>query len=345
MAVEPSSSWAEDFMDTFGEDDGLDMDMTVTNMSQLGFPSQIDAQGEGSNVAFEYDLNNDIDFDAMQDSLTLSAGRSFMPGDLHDAVLRHDAVHVTQNTDEFFDGASDHLSALVSPATDNQIDAKNSQSRSMNIEPCAPHSRTCMASVLKVLQALHIPSSMCLSAGSTNHNSDYLQPRLTDHVLSTNKEALRLISDAMDCICSSSSQLQLVIAVLCNKITTWCRAMVRKELDRSPTLGRDVDRQNINHEDHIERVLHQPITIGEYSVNATLENKIRAQVVWSQLEHVERLAKTLSRCVQETDSPRSVSSEDTGTAGAIHKSLMVFLYRQLQAAKVEVTPLLKIGHG
>ncbi|KAL9126603.1 MAG: hypothetical protein Q9175_007892 [Cornicularia normoerica] len=123
---------------------------------------------------------------------------------------------------------------------------------------------------------------------------------MTDYVLSTNREAVRLIFNILEYTCSSSSQVQLVLTIICGKLIAWYRAMVRNRCENSSIMLSAVDKHNFNHEDHTERVLHQPITIDEYSINVTLEYKIRAQVIFDELQHVEALTKGLSQRVKET---------------------------------------------
>ncbi len=211
-----------------------------------------------------------------------------------------------------------------------------------------------------------MPPSVCFSAGAETSGSSTPQPRMTDSVLSTNREAVRLVSDMLECTCSLSSQLPLVLIIICGKLIAWYRAMVRNRnegSDNSALAWSVAQNDNNNHEDHTERVLHQPITVGDYSFDVTLENKIRAQVVFSELQAVEALIRNLSRRVEETrfgnlwnaaavrsGTGQTASSglakpDETGPAEAIQRSLTVFLYTQLQTANAEIDLILKGGHG
>lgn len=370
-AAESSSSWTEAITDTRNcENDKPDFGIKAIKKPSLGFPAETDAQGQGISgqkppavPAFEYNANNDIDFYAIYGSLTPSAFLSCMSDELSDTVLSHDAVPLTENTNDFSAGMGDHFSALFSPAPDYQVEAKSPQSRLEDTRPCTLNKRTCMVSALKTLQALHMPPSVCLSAGATTSSTSSPQPRMTDCVLSTNREAVRLIFDMLECTCSSSSQVQLVLTIICGKLIAWCRAIVRNGFENSSTMRSAVDKHNVDHEDHTERVLHQPITVGKYSINVTLEYKIRGQVVFDELHHVEALTKDLSRRVKETkfgkhwnasiarsgDGPtsslRSAKSDGPRPAEASHRSLTVFLYKQLQVAKEEITALIQSENG
>ena len=333
----------------------------------LGFPADVDVQGQGKNSQklpvipeFEYNLNDGLDFHGLCASQTPSALLACMPDELSDTALECDATASTQNTDEFSAEMRDCSSSIFSPAPNYRLKTSNLQGRLQGIEPCSNHARTCMVSALKILRALHMPPSLCLSAGAETSDSCSIQPRLTDSVLSTNREAVRLVSDMLECTCFLSSQMQLVLVIICSKLTAWYRAMVRNGYDGFdnssviwPTLNNNND--NINHEDYTERVLHQPFTVGEYTLDITLENKIRAQVVFSELHNVEALIETLSRRVEDTKfgnltaarsgsettaSSRPVKPDETGLAETVHRNLNVLLHKQLQVAKAETSLIL-----
>ena len=332
--------------------------------------SNLLAQGHGSFgqkpaaiPGFEYIPNNDMEFNAIYGSLTPSVLLSRISDEHTDAVLKYDAAPVTKNADEFFAGTGDHFLSLCSPASDYQVGSSNPQVRQEDIEPCTPHKRSCMVNALKILRALHISPSVCLSAGATTSDTSSSRPRMTDCVLSANREAARWILDILECACSSSPQVQLVLAVICSKIITWCLAVVRNGFEDPSVMRSAFDKHNVSHGDQTERVSHQPITVGEYSIDGTLEYKIRAQVVFHELQHVEALTKTLSRRVKETEfgedwkhpaaqsgkgrasSSRSAQSDWAANGEAVHGNLTLFLCKQLQAGKEEVAALMQGGGG
>jgi Aflatoxin regulatory protein len=367
------------------ENDESLFDVMATKKSSLGFHTEVDAPGHGTSgqklsliPGFEYSLNDELDFDALCGSQTPFALPAYIPNKLSDTALKQDATAVTQNTHGFSAAIGDYYSGIFSAVPDRRLETSDPRGRLQGIEPCSHHTRTCMVSALKILQALHLPPSVCLSAGAETSDSGCLPPRMTDSVLSINGEAVRLVSDMLECNCSLSSQVQLVLIIICGKLTTWYRAMVRNGydgFDNSASKVRSTDNNNnnhnhnnssssgssnnsnsnSNHEDHTERVSHQPITVGGYSFDLPLENKIRAQVVFSELQHVEALIKNLSRRVEETRfgnlcnaaaarsrsgqtaSSRLVEADETGLVETIHRRVTVFLHEQLQAAKMEIT--------
>ena len=372
--AKPSSSGGEALTDAHsGENDKPTFDEMAIKNSSLGFPAHVNAQGHDTPSqklpdipGFEYDFNDELDFNAPCASPTPSEILACMPDELCDTALERNATVSTHKTSEFSAEIVNPFSGIFSLASDYHSPTRNPQGSFQGIESCSNHARTCMASAQKIIQALHMPPSTCLSAGAETPKSSSGQPRMTDYVLSTNREAVRLVSDILECTCSLSSQLQLVLVIICGKLTAWYRAMVGNGyagFNSSSMVWSDFNsNDNVNYEDSTERVLHQPFMVGEYSFDITLENQIRAQVVFSELQHVEALAKSLCRRVEETksgsfwnasaarsgkgmsDNSRPMKPDESGVAEIVHRSLTVFLHTQLQAAKVEITLILNGGH-
>lgn len=83
----------------------------------------------------------------------------------------------------------------------------------------------------------------------------------------------------------------------------------------------------------------------EYSFDVALESRIRAQVVFSELQHLEALVENLSSRSQEakfgdlctaaaarsgsasTTGSGSMTPDETGLGEGIHRSLSVFLHK------------------
>ena len=291
-----------------------------------------------------------------------SAFLACMPKDLSDTDSEQDATVLAENTDESFAGTSDNISGIFSPVPKYHLSITKPQDTLKGIESCSHDIRTCMISALKILQALHIPPPACLSTCDENSMPSPRQPRMIDSVLSTNRDAVRLVSDMLKCTCSLSSQVQLVLTIICGKLIAWYRAITQSDYDRcdNSSVLQSFVNNNMIYEAQPERVLHQPITVGEFSFDVDLESKIRAQVVFSELHYLETLVATLSRLrrIQEakcgnlctaaaarSESALDVDSgppppDETRLAEALHRSLIAFLHKQLQAAKAETTPML-----
>ena len=152
--------------------------------------------------------------------------------------------------------------------------------------------------------------------------------------------------------------MQLVLTVISGKLMAWYRAAVRNDDDSTDDWSSreqsDVT-SKINCSYYTERVLHQPITIGDYPVvSPALSAKLQAQLVASELRKVESLVRSLSRRIQqlslgrldgealaESQSSSAAKSgsptwDEPGQAKVIHGALSAFLHKNLQAANAEV---------
>jgi hypothetical protein len=162
----------------------------------------------------------------------------------------------------------------------------------------------------------------------------------------------------LQCPCSSRPQLQLLLCVVCDKIIRWYRALIRSsaELGCGDAEPREVNqKENSNREmqipravetESVEKVLHQPITIGLHALDKGLERKIRGQVITGELVRLERLVEELAGRIRES---RGGKEGRTGSAGGqrkcademglnevIYGRLAAFLQRQLMSAKREM---------
>ncbi|MCJ1268836.1 hypothetical protein MMC22_008724 [Lobaria immixta] len=260
---------------------------------------------------------------------------------------------------------SDVLSGLFSPGSEYGIRPRGPQNLLNGIKTCMESRRTCMTSALRILQTLHIPPCACLSlSDETSTSSANRQPRKTDSVLSTNREIMRLVAEMLKCSCLSSSQIQLVLTVICCKLITWYRAIISNSLDDHPDTCTETDVQTSAHPDGSlntatgmidERVVRQPFAVGEYFLDTSMESKIRAQVVSSELQQLEALVANLSGRMQEknpsgnnhvipgrTTKKRSRSTSTTclsGLSSAAHARLTAFLHKQLRDVKAESTAI------
>jgi hypothetical protein len=293
----------------------------------------------------ENDLNSGFDFDL---DLWSPAFVDSMPNNFLDTAFQQDASASAHIGDDYLPASGDRFPIFGSPLRSHPLSVKHPQ-KPMGSASCSESTRTCMSSALKILQTLHIPPRTCLWARNKISIPSSRQPRMIDSVLATNKDIVRLVSDMLKCTCSSSSQMQLILTIICGKVMAWYRAMIRNDNQAGdyPVVPSNIDR-NTNDEDQIERILHQPITVGCYSFGGTLENKIRTQVVFSELQHLETLVETLSTRIQGANFGTTSACTSGAAWGAdpgpprqdaetIRRSLSAFLRNQLQAAKGEPT--------
>ncbi|KAI9689782.1 MAG: hypothetical protein M1822_009664 [Bathelium mastoideum] len=179
-----------------------------------------------------------------------------------------------------------------------------------------------------------------------------------------NREALQLVSSILQNAPSTSSQLQLVLTVICSKVTAWYRAIARGSFESGASvrlyrpMNDSANPVKASSEELVERVQHQPMRFGAYSFDSSLETKVRALVVLNELQNVEKLFARFSRHVASSDFGASTSgvlsskniherasrsssgtrSDDTGEAA--WRSIHEFLCMQLEAVKAEVREML-----
>jgi len=219
---------------------------------------------------------------------------------------------------------------------------------------CMNSHQSCLSSALDILQALHIPPTACLcSIDETSTSADKRQPRKTDVVLATNRIAVRRLSDILQCSCISSSQVQLLFIIVCDKLLAWYRALLRNFPDNRQDDCSNTTANAITHNfspdsaaDTVsERVIHQRFAVGEYSFDFSQESKICAQAVASELQPLDIVIANFADRFQKKDlcrvdpalankSSRSTSTIDSiELPNAVHARLTAHLQKQLQVTK------------
>jgi hypothetical protein len=312
----------------------INFSMKIDEQSQLSSSDKLSIFPE-----FDLNFNEDATFDSLVNSPSMNI-LSFVPEGLSD-----DSLKQILNPSEI-SGLGNNYSNLHSSTSNSRRESL--QRALQNIPSCSPTSRTCMFSALKVLQELHTRPSMCLSAGAEQNDSTSLQAKMTDSVLSINREAGQILSAILKCSCSSSSQLQLLLTIACGKIIAWYRAMLHNNFDQFQSSSEAPwSLSHTNASSPSERVLHQPISLGEYSFDSVLENKIRAQIVFSELQHVDNLIESLLQRVAGTKFGNEVTARarpgDARHAESIHQNLTTFLHQQSQTVKNELSIILNSG--
>ncbi len=332
-------------------------------------PTSLDFQGNGTqnehSPMFPYNFNGDFDSAALHRRRTPPLFPSIGKDASSTCSLASAPDTASTRRIERSSGTSEVLSGLLSLGAQNDVSPRRPQDLRKGIETCYESRRNCMTSALRILQKLHIPPSACLNlVDETSTSPASSQPRKTDSVLSTNRDVVRLMTGMLKCSCLSSSQIQLVLSIICGKLIAWYRAIIRNSPDDRPDACTDTDEQAPARSDSTlkaatgmtnERVLHQPFTVGEYSLDTGLESKIRAQVVSSELHQLEALVANLLGRIQEENpsgnnhvilscasGKRSRSTSTMGSSGlssAVQARLTAFLHRQLRDAKAESTAI------
>ena len=294
--------------------------------------------------------------DGFSGSLTWS---DFLTGvdDITGPISKHGTEHVLAQTSD--DSTQNGFRKFSQSQSGSSSDLRIFQDAIGDAGPCSHEVKNCMKVAIGILRALHIPSSTCLKTRHEFPSSKASHPRMIDSVLSANREAVQLISDILKCTCSSSSQLQLVLAVILHKIIIWYRATIRSNVseNESDSSSQSAAAQSLSkntYGSHAERVSHLPMKLGEYTFDAALECKIRGQIIQNELQHLRFLVDKLPSCVQEPNaqdhtslgspcqsskscstvsSGTSTPSEKTRLAGNFRRKFYEFLRGQLESAK------------
>lgn len=204
----------------------------------------------------------------------------------------------------------------------------------------------CILTATQNLRLLHFRETSCLSL--RNHRScsgsqDVSGPepaRMSGSVLKDNKDVGMSVCRMLQCGCALRPQNQIMLAVICSRLTVWYRAMIRACFSRRPSScsggGDCFDERTTSP----EKVVYQAITIGDHTVdNLSLEWNIQAQVILVELGHLQRLVNTLSARIRQTGTSHpmvldaNADPPSAGLPGIAHDRLVAHLSKEVQAAK------------
>ena len=215
---------------------------------------------------------------------------------------------------------------------------------------CPETLQSCINSVLRILQQLHTVPPLCFSVDAGRPSPAVTQQRTTGAILSTGREAIQAISKLARCSCFASIQFQMLYAAICYRLTLWYRAILKDNHGlpndtnslRAPLLQSD-------HGDVSKHIIHQPITIGEYAIDLTLQPSIRAQVVLTELQRLESCMRGVSGSFEESLDKGSLGHGTSrlsgmpnrpGSSDAIHRQLMKFLDEEVRTVKGTATDIM-----
>ncbi|KAL9094173.1 MAG: hypothetical protein Q9165_003588 [Trypethelium subeluteriae] len=322
-------------------------------------------------AGLNFDLENDSDFQAFLDDTSHSAG---IPVRGRATRLQDYASSLTTDPETLTTHGSDgHLPGLMFDHN-NLLPGNRVSSTMRDSTTHQGHEASYTLLALKMVQALHVSPSVCLSFTSVGPSkADDSGERSIDSVLMANREALQLVSSILQHTTSTSSQLQLLLTVICSKAAAWYRAIARNSLETTGNIRfdqpvTDSDGPSIaSNEELVERVRHQPIEFGEYSFDSAFETKIRVMTVLHELQNVEKLFANLSGHMADSGFAASawkaasawapISSRTDGDRAArpsigprlekdncpgetVQRRLNEFLGMQLEAIKAEVRAMM-----
>ncbi|KXG53528.1 uncharacterized protein PGRI_005780 [Penicillium griseofulvum] len=206
----------------------------------------------------------------------------------------------------------------------------------------AQNQAPCIVVATQSLRSLHIPQTNCVSRRSadSHNNSGPEPPRMSGSVLKSNKDAGMSVCRMLQCTCALRPQNQLVLAIICSRLIAWYRAMIRACFV-SPSSSSELNSGPDEDPSSLEKVVHQPVTIGDHSVDdQALGLTIQAQVTLGELRHMQRLVETLSARMRETalSYPKGMQrfQAEAGLPGIAHDRLVEHLLKEVHEAKTDL---------
>lgn len=207
------------------------------------------------------------------------------------------------------------------------------------------HRTPCIITATQSLRSLHIPQTSCVSRRNTgSHDRSGLEPpRMSGSVLKANKDAGMSVCLMLQCVCALRPQNQLILAIICSRLVAWYRAMIRACFMNGPnrSSGHSMNSGPNEARPSLEKVVHQPVTIGDHSVDdQALGLTIQAQVTLGELRHMQRLVETLSARMRETANsyPKGMQGfgAEAGLPDTMHDRLVERLLKEVHAAKADL---------
>ncbi|OQD64594.1 hypothetical protein PENPOL_c007G02425 [Penicillium polonicum] len=300
----------------------------------------------------DLDLNIDLDPSVYLD--TFGAGHPDPSGTISDLCsvpkpLHSDGLH---NHDEPTRDCSTlpDLSTPLFAVPDSILTPVQTPPQAAAASCHSQHRTSCIITATQSLRSLHIPQTSCVSrrnAGS--HDRSGLEPpRMSGSVLKANKDAGMSVCRMLQCICALRPQNQLILAIICSRLVSWYRAMIRACFMNGPnrSSGHSMDSGTNEARPSLEKVVHQPVTIGDHSVDdQALGLTIQAQVTLGELQHMQRLVETLSARMRETANsyPKGMQGfgaeagfPSAGLPDTMHDRLVAHLLKEVHTAKADL---------
>jgi hypothetical protein len=119
--------------------------------------------------------------------------------------------------------------------------------------------------------------------------------------------------------------VQLLLVIICGRIVAWYRAMLRDDGSMMYQQVSFSDLSNIEY-DRCELVLAMPVTVGDFTVDTSMQMRIRDQLVIEELRNVEIMIHQFAARLQEAQCQSSLAHRQQ-----IHEILGSMLRDQLQA--------------
>ncbi|PSN72926.1 hypothetical protein BS50DRAFT_173513 [Corynespora cassiicola Philippines] len=198
--------------------------------------------------------------------------------------------------------------------------------------PAHGRKESCTNLASETLQSLHLPHHVCQSNPTSTPNG--LTPASSiDQVMATNRRAIQVFNQLLQCPCSGNSGLVLALSLIILKILSSYTAIGRSTT-RTATTGYtasdNTSGTSTPWEDR-EMVLDIPISMGAYQIDAEDEMHLKLQLVINELRKVSKLIDAFAA--------RYCRGAPGGDG--IYGSLEKFLRSELKTASKELNTALR----
>ncbi|KAJ6125416.1 hypothetical protein N7471_012733 [Penicillium samsonianum] len=308
-----------------------------------------DASIDDLDLDLNVDLNVDLDPAIYVDTFAAAHSISFgaVPDLCSVPIARVDSERFDNHDGSTLDCTLPDLSTPLFAVPDSILTPFQTPPPPTTAASClAQHRTPCIITATQSLRSLHIPQTSCVSrrSGSSHDSSGLEPPRMSGSVLKANKDAGMSVCRMLQCACALRPQNQLILAIICSRLVAWYRAMIRACFVDGPSSssGYSVNSGPNEAGSSLEKVVHQPVTIGDHSVDdQALGLTIQAQVTLGELRHMQRLVETLSARMRETANsyPKGMhgfGAPSGGLPDIAHDQLVAHLMEEVHAAKADL---------
>ena len=219
----------------------------------------------------------------------------------------------------------------------------------------------CLIRALGLLeQFLAGPRACTPSKEQPNEDATRQLPAIQS-VIAENEQSAEAINNMLLCECSQDEYLLTIISLIIFKVLGRYAAAAHETLDTDD--NRSLNKTHPSHQQpplgHSEQVARSPSFVGSYSGDGEDQSRMAAQLVFSQLDRVERLVNLLSQRLKDhgtrnetVNTPRSVNDDKETPLGKSSASpfsaimldqLDADLRKRLRAVSSDITDLLQRG--
>ncbi|MCJ1258522.1 hypothetical protein MMC24_006355 [Lignoscripta atroalba] len=145
-----------------------------------------------------------------------------------------------------------------------------------------------------------------------------------DQALTSNRNAMKHMFTILSCLCAHDPHLPFLVAVVSSKMLAWYQAVARVSTSSFTTSDSTFA--------GTETVMHTPLTLGAYKLDGVYEERMKVQLVLSELRKMKELVEKFGErfCREEGGEKK----RDGGVYSALEIFLQTRLRETVQALRV-----------